>query len=184
MLATVLLSQGVPMILAGDEIGHSQDGNNNAYCQDNETSWLDWQAARAEMTEAVQALADFRVRTRLARTAFARGPDAAAADTPVAVWLHPRGGPMQDGDWDDGDGDQGALRCLGLWLSQPGHEDVLIVVNAGDDARFALPEGGWVLRIDTARDGVACNDPVSGMLDLPWQAVMALTRADERPPKA
>ncbi|WP_411840289.1 glycogen debranching protein GlgX [Paracoccus sp. ME4] len=166
MLATVLLSQGVPMILAGDELGNSQDGNNNAYCQDNPISWLDWTAARPEIRDAVAALAAFRKEFGLARSRFA-GADAG----PEIAWLHPRGGAMEEGDWSDAE-----LRILGQQLTGDDGPDVLIVLNAGDAGEFALPEGDWHLRIDTARDRVECDETVSGVLPLDWQSVVALTR--------
>ena len=172
MLATVMLSQGVPMILAGDEIGQSQDGNNNAYCQDNPISWLDWQAARPELTCTVAALSEFRIRTGLVRSNFATGDAGDSLTRPVARWWHPRGDEMTEADWADAD-----LRCLGLTMSGAGGDEVLIIVNAGDDASFALPTGSWTLCIDTASDEVACATPASGVIDLPWQSVLALTRA-------
>ncbi|MEQ5795719.1 glycogen debranching protein GlgX [Paracoccus sp. NFXS7] len=167
MLATIFLSQGVPMILAGDEMGNSQDGNNNAYCQDNEISWLDWDGARADIRDAVAALTAFRKDSGLAQTHFS-GPEG----QPVARWFHPRGDAMTDADWSDGE-----LRILGLMLQPTDAPEILIIVNAGDDGEFALPEGDWTLRIDTARDDIACMDTVSGVLPLGWQSVVALTRA-------
>ncbi|RJL04836.1 glycogen debranching enzyme GlgX [Paracoccus aestuarii] len=168
MLATVLLSQGVPMILAGDEMGNSQDGNNNAYCQDNPISWLDWDAARPELMEAVAALSAFRKDSGLAHTRFS-GKEGG----PAVEWLHPRGDHMGDADWSDAD-----LRLTGMRLQPAFGPASLIIANAGDDGEFALPPGNWRLRIDTARDSVACDEPVSGVLPLGWQSVVALTLAD------
>ncbi|MGZ3218067.1 glycogen debranching protein GlgX [Paracoccus sp. T5] len=171
MLATVFLSQGVPMILAGDEMGHSQDGNNNAYCQDNEISWLDWTKGRADLTQAVEALAAFRSEMSLACSRFADKPDQAEDGQPTSHWLHARGDAMTDADWADED-----LRTVGMLMRQPSGDEVLILLNAGDDMDFVLPEGEWRLRIDTARPDVACDEAVSGQVPLGWQGVVALTR--------
>src|SRR5205085_11542459 len=108
-LATLFFSQGVPMLVAGDEMGRSQRGNNNAYCQDNEISWLDWtpeddgDQLRA-FTAHVIALRNrhplFRRRT------FFRGR--AVHDEKDIVWLNPDGREMTDDEWT-----QGFARCLG-----------------------------------------------------------------------
>ncbi|RDE10047.1 glycogen debranching protein GlgX [Pelagibacterium lacus] len=169
MLATTLLSQGVPMILAGDEFGNSQGGNNNAYCQDNEISWLDWARARPELQQAMAALAAFRAETQMSKARFTVAETDEPDIQPTAQWLHPRGGAMGEEDWQDAQ-----LRSMGLYLCAGQGRDVLILVNAGDDAEFALPEGEWILRIDTARDAVGCEEPVSGTIPISWQSVLAL----------
>nr|WP_111298480.1 glycogen debranching protein GlgX [Paracoccus saliphilus] len=171
MLATVFLSQGVPMILGGDEMGHSQSGNNNAYCQDNEISWLDWANGRADLTRSVEALAAFRSEVSLACSRFADRPDEAAEGQPVSHWLHARGDDMTDGDWSDEE-----MRSVGMLLKLPSGAEVLILLNSGNDIEFTLPEGEWQLRIDTTRPEIACDEPVSGQVPLGWQGVMALTR--------
>ncbi|WP_374301160.1 glycogen debranching protein GlgX [Paracoccus sp. (in: a-proteobacteria)] len=174
MLATVLLSQGVPMILAGDDLGNSQDGNNNAYCQDNAISWLEWDKARDDVSIAVQALTAFRQDVSLAQSRFGAAPGDAQERQPVIQWLHPRGGEMEEGDWGDGE-----LRCFGMQQTLPNGPDVLIVVNAGEDAEFALPDGEWQLRIDTSDEQPAQDRPVSGTIPVPWQSVLALVGGDK-----
>ncbi|EGJ20691.1 glycosidase [Cereibacter sphaeroides WS8N] len=175
MLATLFLSQGVPMILAGDEFGQSQQGNNNAYCQDNEIAWLDWEQARDELIRAVSDLAEFRKADGgIARARFAVGPDAVQHDTPVAAWLHPAGREMEEGDWNEGE-----LRLFALRLDLPRGRDLLVVLNAGDDGDFALPEGEWRLKIDTSRERIACDEPALGTLPVGWQSVMVLVAAEE-----
>ncbi|MDN5569317.1 MAG: glycogen debranching enzyme GlgX, partial [Paracoccus sp. (in: a-proteobacteria)] len=171
MLATVILSQGVPMILAGDEIGNFQGGNNNAYCQDNDISWLDWENGRQDVQVAVQALTAFRTRTCLAQARFAVAPDQPHPDHPITCWLHPRGDVMTQDDWS-----VDHLQCMGMLVKGTGPDHVLIVVNAGDDAEFALPDGDWHLQIDTARPEVACDEQLSGVIDVPWQSVLAFSR--------
>jgi glycogen operon protein len=174
MLATLLLSQGVPMMLAGDEMGQSQDGNNNAYAQDNELAWIDWSAPREGLLSAVRDLAAFRKEARLARLRFAEAPGEGVGDGPVARWLHPEGREMGDGDWKDA-----GLRVFGVDLRLPGGPRLLILLNAGDAADFALPEGTWRLRIDTARDRVACDEPAEPTTALDWQSVQVFWCEEE-----
>ncbi|MBP1806407.1 glycogen debranching protein GlgX [Rubellimicrobium aerolatum] len=178
MLATLLLSQGVPMMLAGDEMGQTQDGNNNAYAQDNETAWIDWSAPREGLLSAVRDLAAFRREARLARLRFAKAPDDTEDDGPVVRWLHPAGREMTPEDWQDG-----GLRTFGADLSLPGGPRLAILLNAGDAADFALPEGGWQLRIDTARETVACDEPAEATATLDWQSVQVFwfTDGDSEP---
>ncbi|MHA6299764.1 glycogen debranching protein GlgX [Devosia sp. CAU 1758] len=171
MLATVFLSQGVPMVLAGDEFGNSQNGNNNAYCQDNEISWLDWNKARPEIVEAVAALSAFRRSTNLAHARFGVAEAAEPNDNPVLEWLHPEGRQMADTDWQNE-----GLRCFGLKTVSASGADTLVLLNAGDDAEFVLPDGDWTLRINTASDTVETDEAVSGSVAVPWQTVMAFVR--------
>lgn len=173
MLATLFLSQGVPMLLAGDEFGQSQGGNNNVYCQDNETAWLDWQAARPELIAAVADLAAFRAeRGGLACGRFARAEGAAEEDEPRLDWLHPRGGPMEDSDWQDE-----ALRVFGLRMQLPNGRQMVVLLNAGEDCSFALPPGRWRLVLDTARTPLRCNLPCGPKVKLGWQTVAVLEPA-------
>jgi len=171
MLATVFFSQGVPMILAGDEIGNTQNGNNNAYCQDNEISWLDWKTGRGDIERAVSALAAFRQEVSLSRSRFVTDVESADEGEGTAEWVHPGGNPMQDEDWGNAE-----LRCFGLRYQMDGLPDVLMILNSGGDTQFALPEGDWTLRIDTSRDDVACAEKVEGEITIPGQTAMALVR--------
>jgi isoamylase len=126
MLATLLLSQGIPMICGGDEIGHTQRGNNNAYCQDNDISWFDW-----TLTKAQQALFDFTkslitLRQRhpvFRRRRFFQGRRIRGAKVKDISWFRPDGKEMTDEDWT-----QGYVRCLGIRL-------------AGDAIEEADPQG-------------------------------------------
>ncbi len=105
LLATLLLSQGVPMLLGGDEIGRTQQGNNNTYCQDNEISWVDWQLdgeARA-LLAFVRALVALVYREPLLRRAgFFTGTPVDDRGTPDVRWLAPNGAEMTEADWHDG----------------------------------------------------------------------------------
>ena len=161
LIATVLLSQGTPMLLAGDEMGRTQDGNNNAYCQDNGVSWVDWSRLPQErgLVELVGRLARLRGRHALLRRGhFVHGEEQCpVTDFRDIEWLRPGGGPMTEHDWHDPRRD-----CVGVLLATPavaGQGDALLVVfNAGDEpTRFALPGGdgfdlvyrGWFCALTT-----------------------------------
>jgi isoamylase len=158
LLATLLLSQGVPMILAGDEIGRTQGGNNNAYCQDNEVSWLDW-----DLSEDDNDLLTFTrrlIRLRKEHPAFRRKrffKGRAEGGVPDAVWLTPDGSEMTDEEWDTG-----FARSLGLWIldySGTGEpdDDFLLLFNAHHgEIPFTLPgpsETRWTVLLDTSQEG-------------------------------
>ena len=155
-LLTLLVSQGVPMLQAGDELGRTQGGNNNAYCQDNETSWLDWSAATAasRLTDFTRRLIALRKRRpELRRETFLKGARGAGRADDVS-WLHPSGREMTPTDWQDP-----GLHCLGVRLtaeeSQRG-ADLLVIFNAGGSpVDFALPAVGaaseWIRLFDTAQ---------------------------------
>ena len=152
-LATLWLSQGVPMLQAGDEFGRTQRGNNNAYCQDNEISWVDWSAAaeRADLAAFTAALARIRANHgELRRDTFFKGVSRLAGGKDVA-WLHPQGREFEHTDWVDGE-----QRTLGAWLRRareaPG--GLLVIVNASaEPCSFVLPavsHGRWQRLFDTA----------------------------------
>ncbi|MFM9926301.1 glycogen debranching protein GlgX [Variovorax sp. H27-G14] len=163
-LATLMLSQGTPMLLAGDEFGRTQQGNNNAYCQDSPISWVDWAAAQDEPS---RALADFTARLLalrkeqpvLRRNRFLAGAwfeDIGAKDS---TWFTPAGEEMQAPHWEDPQTRSFALlldgRAPASALPLEAHDpSVLLVFNAWQDAvPFTLPPppaGAWSLKIDTA----------------------------------
>jgi glycogen operon protein len=101
LLATLLLSQGVPMILHGDEIGRTQRGNNNAYCQDNDLTWVDWQHPDTDLLEFTRMLTDLRRRHPIfRRQRFFQGRRIESwHEVPDISWLRPTGEPMTDEDW-------------------------------------------------------------------------------------
>ncbi|GAD55088.1 glycogen debranching enzyme [Limimaricola cinnabarinus LL-001] len=169
MLATLLMSQGVPMILAGDDFGQTQGGNNNAYCQDNEIAWLDWKNGREEITRAVADLMAFRkAEGGLARLRFAKAPEDAPDGGPTVTWRHPEGRSMEPGDWENPD-----LSCFGMRLVPHSEgREVMVVLNSGDNCEFKLPKGGWRRAIDTTLDPVSCDTPEQGMVGVGWQSVV------------
>jgi isoamylase len=151
LLATLLLSEGVPMLLGGDELGRTQGGNNNGYCQDNETCWLDWAAADQALIDFVARLCALRrAHPVLRRRQFFRG--AAAGGRDDLDWFRPDGTPMDAADWGDPQ-----ARAIAVALNGDGTEDpFLLLVNGWwEPLDFQLPPGlaaGWLALVDTAGD--------------------------------
>ena len=152
-LACLFLAQGVPLLLAGDEAGNSQGGNNNAYCQDNETGWVDWDKLDSE-DDLVSFTADLiKLRQRFPQLKPHKWVEGKRADGSYDVkWLTPAGAEMGDADWNFPDG-----RFLSYVLTpaQDGGEPLFIVLNGADQAvELAFPEwphtARWLLVIDTA----------------------------------
>jgi isoamylase len=153
LLATLFLSQGVPMLLAGDEFARTQGGNNNAYCQDNAISWVDWRLRTANhaLLEFVQLLAQTRRRhVEFRRETFLKGT-APRAGVKDVTWLNVRGTEMTQGEWQDP-----SVRALGAWFGEQSGsvEHLLLLLNAGDTAqtfRLPVPPAGapWICLFDT-----------------------------------
>ena len=113
MLATMLLSQGVPMLSGGDEIGRTQRGNNNAYCQDNEISWHDWDAVDEDLLAFTQRLVALRkAHPVFRRRRFFEGAPAMGSTLDDIGWFRPDGDPMHPDDWH-----VGHARALSLFLN-------------------------------------------------------------------
>ncbi|HYC02362.1 MAG TPA: glycogen debranching protein GlgX [Azospirillaceae bacterium] len=165
LMATLLLSQGTPMILAGDEFGRTQMGNNNAYCQDNEIGWIDWAAItprdRVLRRFVRRLLAIRRANPLLRRGRFLTGEHNPELDVKDVTWLTPAGVEMTPEQWQDP-----VARCLGMLLDgraqatgiikPAGDATLLMVFNSYHDVvPFTLPTvvGGidWACLIDTAR---------------------------------
>ena len=155
MLATVVLSQGVPMLLAGDEVARSQGGNNNPYCQDNATSWIDWttgQTKDPDLAQFVAYLFDLRRRSgALRRRDFLTGSASPQTGLRDVSWLSPHGREMSDSDWGNGD-----LRAFGMQLGGDGSDAgrLLLLLSASPEpVAFRLPAeqagGGWRPVLDT-----------------------------------
>ncbi|WP_077000919.1 glycogen debranching protein GlgX [Variovorax sp. KK3] len=175
LLATLLLSQGTPMLLAGDEFGRTQQGNNNAYCQDNEISWVDW----AGIGEPGQSLRDFtrhvlelrRDLQVLRRPRFLTGAASEDGGTPADVtWLAPDGQPMTAEQWDDAHTRSFAVlldgRSPSSTVSGAGRDaSVLLAFNAWEEGvSFTLPEAPgqpWQLALDTTDPALRGDGEVS-----------------------
>lgn len=146
-LATLLLSAGVPMILGGDEIGRTQHGNNNAYCQDNELSWFDWDAADTGLRDFTAELIRLRSEHPALRPKwFRHGSD---SDNTTYVDFHRADGArLGDQDW----ADPAALSLL-VELAAEGDETFGWLVNSsGGTVEFALPGQGWRLALSSDPD--------------------------------
>jgi glycogen operon protein len=165
-LATMLLSQGVPMISHGDELGRTQQGNNNAYCQDSPLSWVDWAGADTNLIDFTTSVARLRrYHPTFRRRRFFDGRPVARGQgepLPDIVWMTPAGDAMTDADWDADFG-----RSIAVFLNGRGirgtdergqaivDDSFLLLFNAHDDAlKFALPPeeygAAWNTVIDTA----------------------------------
>jgi isoamylase len=146
-IATLFLSQGVPMLLAGDEIGRTQQGNNNAYCQDNEISWVDWDNADNGLLDYVRTLSWLRrSHPVFRRRRFFQGH---AGDGPADIeWLTPDGREMTDDDWKTPEAKAIAVFVNGEAISEPGprgqhivDQSFLLLFNSrGEEVTFTLPE--------------------------------------------
>jgi isoamylase len=167
MLATLILSQGIPMIYAGDPIGHTQGGNNNAYCQDNPTTWLNWklEPQDRELMAFVQRIINLRRRHPIFhRRRFFQGRPIKGANVKDVLWLNAGGNEMTEDEWRDA-----SVHCLGMFLSGQGldetdergrklsDENFLLLLNAyHEDVEFMLPAfhpaGRWIAWMDTSRD--------------------------------
>jgi glycogen debranching enzyme len=146
LLATVLLAQGTPMLAAGDELGHSQGGNNNPYCQDNAITWINWAQADEQLISFTAHLLDLRRRLLPLDARWYTGlPDGRGLHD--LAWLRRTGEPMSPEHWDNR-----MSRILGAWIGAPGRSSapLLLLVNGRDmDASFRLPAGDWVAELDT-----------------------------------
>ncbi len=175
-LATLLLSEGTPMLLGGDEFGRTQGGNNNAYCQDNEISWLDW-----ELDDEGKALVEFTRRVIALRTdhivfhrnRFFRGQVIPGTEVKDIVWLRPDGLEMTEENWAETHAKALGVRISGeaglMHLTARGNREtddtfVLFMNAAENDLSFQLPKdapgGEWQVLIDTSDESDEPTGPV------------------------
>jgi glycogen operon protein len=194
------------MLVAGDEIGRTQDGNNNAYCQDNAISWLDWEldAERLKLRDFVRRMVHLR-RTHpvFRRRHFFQGRPLHGSEAKDIVWLKPDGSEMTDEEWN-----QDFARCLGIYLAGSalteidprGHrvvdDDFVVLFNAHHDSvPFRLPsttlaphgEGLWQAIVDTALDDGLAPDGVfepESVYPLEGRSLALLMRVGSTPPPA
>lgn len=182
LIATLFLSQGIPMLLAGDEIGNSQSGNNNAYAQDNETSWIDWDAADEGFLRFVVRLSalrrDYPV---LSQGRFLHGQPREKDGRPDLEWHRADGREPAPSDWNNPD-----FRTLcvvfreNAEVPQPrGEATIFVVFNADGPGNVTLPEGRWVCALDTTRpDGLPV--PVKGgQAQMPANCILVFIRPAE-----
>jgi isoamylase len=166
LLTTLLVSQGTPMLLACDELGRSQGGNNNAYCQDNEISWIDWTNIDESLLEFVTRLIGLRRSHPALRQDRWLGPHARDGGRPVE-WLRPDGAAMRVEDWHA----QGE-RALVVYIGEP-DDPLLLLFNAGDmNVEFVLPAGDWAVVL-ASTDG---HHHGPGRVVVPGHAVVVMAR--------
>ncbi|HEY1967600.1 MAG TPA: glycogen debranching protein GlgX [Pseudonocardia sp.] len=185
LLATLLLSLGVPMILGGDEMGRTQQGNNNAYCQDNETSWFDWERADTELLGWTRKL----VALRRAHPALRRRRYLAGARSEEVGWFTPSGKPMTDAAWNDPFTRSVAVLMDGS--AEPDRDqhgtpmlddDLLLLVNGWwEELEFTLPaDGPWRQVLDTYAGTVDPTGAAAGpAVPVGARSLVLLVRARE-----
>jgi len=193
LLTTLVLSQGVPMLLGGDAVGRTQQGNNNAYCQDNEISWFDWVKVDQSLLDFTSRLVAFRKEhPTLRRRQFFQGATLHNSETADLCWFDPSGSEMSNEQWD-----QAYAHALTIFLS--GHaiehnargelvtdDDLLWMVNASpDDIEFVVPQerwgAEWTLALDSASGEVSPIEqttlPAGATVKLIGRSTMVWTRS-------
>ncbi len=179
LLATLLLAQGTPLLNAGDEIGNGQQGNNNAYCQDNPSGWVDWQHADAELLAFAQRVLALR------RDEPALHHDRWFQPTPCApgerslTWLAPSGHEMQVHDWHDAGQHAFACRIDASPGDAAAHRLLLAFNPQPQGQTFVLPPGRWALALDSA--GELPPGPLAAAqhtLVVPARALVVLREAE------
>lgn len=151
MLTTLFLSQGVPMLLAGDELGNSQGGNNNAYCQDNEIGWVNWENLNEDLLEFAGKLAALRSYNAVSRPSFLTG-ESNAHGQPDVIWFNVSGDKMTAEQWNDPNN-----KCMVVKLipQQKDHPALLVLFNASHvEVSVKIPRAAvnWMLLLDTTED--------------------------------
>ncbi|MEO6287624.1 MAG: glycogen debranching protein GlgX [Dyadobacter sp.] len=191
LLTTMFLSQGVPMLVAGDEIGRTQNGNNNAYCQDNEISWLDWGSADQQLLEFTKSLIRFcEDHPTFRRRRWFQDLPVTGSDAKDIMWFRPDGHQISDQQWEGG-----SARSFGVFLNGQGircvdkngnkvtDEHFYIIFHTGDKPLdFVLPGdecgSNWHIVINTAENFIGDNEYIiaSGdKLNVLAHCVVALT---------
>ncbi|WP_304613793.1 glycogen debranching protein GlgX [Paracoccus sp. (in: a-proteobacteria)] len=159
LIATLMLSQGTPILLAGDELGNSQGGNNNAYAQDNPTGWVDWDGADPAFLDFVRRVIAFRrAHPILRQKRFLHSQPREQDGLPDLFWRRADGAPMTPDDWNDPDrrllaAEMRMASGTPAYAALPGA--VFVVFNNGPAAQVRLPDapqGRWRRRLDSARD--------------------------------
>ncbi|HEY2813123.1 MAG TPA: glycogen debranching protein GlgX [Acidimicrobiales bacterium] len=195
ILTSLLLSQGIPMLVGGDEIGRTQHGNNNAYCQDNETSWYQWEEADDSLLQFTRSMIDFRKLHRVfRRRSFFQGRPIHGTDVSDIAWFTPAGDEMEDRDWAEG-----FAKALGVFLNGDALEQgrrgeeytddsFLMLFNAHHEpVGFTVPPSrwgdAWELTEDTASTATGLTDAERSSLkpgdivDVDARSMLVLCRA-------
>ena len=186
LLCTLLLAQGTPMLLMGDEVGRTQGGNNNAYCQDNELSWVDWDDADGGFAAEIAALVALRRRHPVFRRArYMHGRVRSTDGRPNVTWLAVDGTPKREAHWRDP-----TCRAFGLLLNGEATEEqdaagkrladdtFLLLLNANARSmRFTPPPGPWRVTLDTTQGLDVGERPLAdGPLDVVERSLVLLRR--------
>jgi glycogen operon protein len=169
LLATLFFSRGIPLIQQGDEMGRTQRGNNNAYAQDNDITWVDWEHADGALVDYVAALHRFRKSHKaLTEDKFFSGkPFRGKKDV---TWLHPEGREMSDSDWREPGGS-----VLGMDLNSGGDRILVWFNRRAEAARAVLPPGHWAVGMQSDDKSHVSFWP--GQIVLPPRSVVALIPA-------
>jgi glycogen operon protein len=195
ILATLVLSQGIPMLLGGDEMSRTQRGNNNAYCQDNEISWFDWNAADRGLLEFTRRLIHLRQdHPVFRRRGWYKGRPLHGEDVSDIHWFRPDAADMSEQDWRDG-----FAKSFAVFLNGEGLRDVdpdgnpvtddsfLLLFNAHHEPiGFTMPAesfgAGWRVAVDTTRE-LGESDVTAGAgeaMTVPGRALLVLTRTEHK----
>jgi isoamylase len=194
ILATLLFSQGMPMLLAGDEFGRTQNGNNNAYCQDNDISWVDWNPddTAKDLLRFTQRLIAIRNKYPvLRRSRFLTGKLNEELDVRDVTWINANGSEMQKSHWKDA-----GMKCFGMLID--GRAQVAGIRKRGDDATvllvlnsyegavgFKLPEvpesKSWRLLVDTSSSDQSSSFAFGEMYEVTGRSFLALLLEGARP---
>jgi glycogen operon protein len=181
LLATLLLSRGTPMLAMGAELGHTQKGNNNAYAQDNESSWLDWSKANPALIEATAKLVSLRkTHPALRQDRFLDGAAHDGAAVPDVQWLTASGAPMREEDWRRGDAE---TLTVALYAED---DRALIVFHRGAAALDVTPPPArdlheWRIAFDAAEPDR--SETVSGRIFVAARSVLLLVEEKQAPPR-
>ncbi|OJY66609.1 MULTISPECIES: glycogen debranching protein GlgX [unclassified Rhizobium] len=175
-LGTLFLSHGTPMLLAGDEFGRSQMGNNNGYCQDNELNWLHWEDAYGS-AEDLRAFTRRLIALRQEHSILRREN---WRDGLAVIWLNPGGGEHTEDQWDDGSNTSIGLRISRVQPLEEGWDDVLILFNPLDGGiDFTLPDDKrWALELSTSNPELQGTERLDGqVLQLEARSLALLRQA-------
>jgi len=195
IIASLAFSQGTPMLAHGDEIARTQHGNNNAYCQDNEITWIDWtnlgDRQRDLLAFAQRVFAIRQSHPVLRRRRFFRGKDPNSATGNDVMWVRPDGHEMQQADWQNAEN-----HVLGMLISGEATDEVddrgrplkgdtllLLLNGAGHDCRFVLPkaheQGFWMVLLDSAHEE-HLGAPDGGSVNVAAHSLVLLRHGTER----